>query len=495
MILYKMGMTLANTSRVIKQNTLCQRLCSDRQQKSNVLAYMTPIRLVVLFVDRTVKKINLTESDVYKVIPTTSNPIKIRLKKKKKYVFPKHNAYVTSHKMRNIVSSYVRIHCTMNERINQQFWMQYLHECASWFEHCGEITWWTWAEAKFPVFHPLFPRWQLLSDVVWKSLMASCWRLHHCWSNWCRHTRYLLTRPKQTDQILFLAKWQPGWSVLKFASEKQDLCAVWTKATQPFYTLLKALNMIQIFQTDFLSCGEYGNGRKRKLHYENHLLINTQSYWIQPSHNQRNNRPLANVSELLYCGCVMWLSFHFLTQILRRLAGEQSQQAKLAGCLHHFIVCAPSKDLSRSPNTSQLMIKHQGQDNVSECRCWETLRLMKIFQGLCAPWPIADGFWKCHSPVAEILHAGDTANTKVWIGCGMHNSQANKNFPWAICRLGDSWLAVMSGEMRMCLDVQYFHLYVKDRNMKFQSRGEKMDDTSTYRERDCPDNTLRDVSS
>lgn len=334
-----------------------------------------------------------------------------------------------------------------------------------------------------------------LTAVVWESLTASCWCLHHCCSNWGRCSRYLLTWPKRTDQISCLAKWKYGWSVLKFASEKQDLCAMWTKAAQRFYTLQKALNMIQIFQTDFQSCGEYENGRKRKLHYENHLLINTQSYWIQPSHNQRNNGPLANASELLYCGCAMWLSFHFLAQILRRLAGEQSQQAKLAGCLHHFIVCAPSKDLSRSPNTSQLMIKHQGQDNVSECRCWETLRLMKIFQGLCAPWPIADGFWKCHSPVAEIVHAGDTANTKVWIGCGMHNSQANKNFPWAICRLGDSWLDVMSGEMRMCLDVQYFHLYVKDGNMKFQSRGEKMDDTSTYRKRDCPDNTLWDVSS
>ncbi len=71
----------------------------------------------------------------------------------------------------------------------------------------------------------------------------------------------------------------------------------------------------------------------------------------------------------------------------------------------------------------------------------------------------------------------------------MHNSQANKNFPRAICRLGDSWLDVMSAEMRMCLDVQYLHLYVKDGNMKFQSRGEKMDDTSTYRKWDCPDNT------
>ncbi len=51
-----MGMTLADTSRVIKQNTLCQRLCLDRQQKSNVLAYLTQIRLVVLFVDWTAKK-------------------------------------------------------------------------------------------------------------------------------------------------------------------------------------------------------------------------------------------------------------------------------------------------------------------------------------------------------------------------------------------------------------------------------------------------------
>lgn len=327
----------------------------------------------------------------------------------------------------------------------------------------------------FPVFHPL---WQLHSDVVWESFTASCWHLHHYYSNWCRCSRYWLTRPKQTDPISSL-----GSSVLKLAFENQMgfMCSAENQKGP--------LDLIQIFQAAFLSCGEYGNGRKRKLHYENHLLINTQSYWIQPSHNQRNNGALANAAELLYCGCAMWLSFHVLAQILRRLAGEQSQQAKLAGCLHHFIVCAPSKDLSRSPNTSQLMIKHQGQDNVSECRCWETHRLMKIFQGFRAPWPIADGFWKCHSPVAEIVHAGDTANTKVWIGCGMHNSQANKNFPRAICRLGDSWLNVMSGEMRMCLDVQYFHLYVKDGNMKFQSRGEKMDDTSTYRERDCPDNT------
>lgn len=228
----------------------------------------------------------------------------------------------------------------------------------------------------------------------------------------------------------------------KVKKSKQDGWTAWMHGS---CTLQKALDMIQIFQPAFLSCSTYGNGRTRKWHYENHLLINTQSYWIQPAHNQRNNGPLANATKSLYCGCAMWLSFQFLAQILRLRAGEQSQRAKLAGCLHHFIVCAPSKDLSRGPNTSQLMIKHQGQDNVSECRCWETHRLMEIFRGFGAPWPIADGFWKCHSPVAEIVHAGDTASTKVWIGCGMHNSQANKNFPWAICRLGDSWLQVMSG--------------------------------------------------
>lgn len=41
------------------------------------------------------------------------------------------------------------------------------------------------------------------------------------------------------------------------------------------------------------------------------------------------------------------------------LAGKKSQWAKLACCLKHFIVCAPSKDLSRDLNISSLMIKHQ----------------------------------------------------------------------------------------------------------------------------------------
>lgn len=44
--------------------------------------------------------------------------------------------------------------------------MQNLHECALWFQHSGEMPWWMWAEAKFPVFYPLLPHWQLLSDVV-----------------------------------------------------------------------------------------------------------------------------------------------------------------------------------------------------------------------------------------------------------------------------------------------------------------------------------------
>lgn len=48
------------------------------------------------------------------------------------------------------------------------------------------------------------------------------------------------------------------------------------------------------------------------------------------------------------------------------LAGKKSQWAKLAGCLEHFIVCAPSMDLSRDLNISSLMIKHQ--ERRSGCR-------------------------------------------------------------------------------------------------------------------------------
>lgn len=124
-------------------------------------------------------------------------------------------------------------------------------------------------------------------------------------------------------------------------------------------------------------------GKEKKWHYENHLLINTQSpYSTRPSHTAIEIMACWKMrGELLCCDCATWLSFPLLPQIPRRLAVEQSQQAKLAGCLHHFIVCAPSKDLSRGPNTFQLMIKHQGQDNIYECRCRETHLPMKIFQG------------------------------------------------------------------------------------------------------------------
>lgn len=43
----------------------------------------------------------------------------------------------------------------------------------------------------------------------------------------------------------------------------------------------------------------------------------------------------------------------------------ESQQGKLAGCLHAFTVCTPSKDSSGGPHTPKLMIKHQGQHNVA----------------------------------------------------------------------------------------------------------------------------------
>ncbi len=113
----------------------------------------------------------------------------------------------------------------------------------------------------FQVFHPL---WQLHSDVVWESVTASCWCLHHYYSNWCRCSRFWLTGPKQTDPISLL-----GWSVLKLAFENQ---MGFTCSAENQKGLL---DLIQIFQAAFLSCREYGKGRKRKLYYENHLLINT----------------------------------------------------------------------------------------------------------------------------------------------------------------------------------------------------------------------------
>ncbi len=92
-----MGMTLANTRHVIKQNTQRQRLCSDRQQKSNVLAYLTQIRLVVLFVDWTAKKPTWNP-----MFTKWSKPHPIRLKSDFFGTHPicvcRHNVYVTSHK-------------------------------------------------------------------------------------------------------------------------------------------------------------------------------------------------------------------------------------------------------------------------------------------------------------------------------------------------------------------------------------------------------------
>lgn len=52
-------------------------------------------------------------------------------------------------------------------------------------------------------------------------------------------------------------------------------------------------------------------------------------------------------------------------KIARPLAVGESQQGKLAGCLHAFTVCTPSKDSSGGPHTPKLMIKHQGQHNVA----------------------------------------------------------------------------------------------------------------------------------
>lgn len=71
-----------------------------------------------------------------------------------------------------------------------------------------------------------FPHWQFLSDVAWESLKASCWRLHHCCSNWCRCSGYLPTWPKPTDQISFLAKRQYGCPVLKFIWKAGFMCSV-----------------------------------------------------------------------------------------------------------------------------------------------------------------------------------------------------------------------------------------------------------------------------
>lgn len=45
------------------------------------------------------------------------------------------------------------------------------------------------AQAKYSFFGSRFPHWQLLS-VVWEILLASCWRVHHYYSNRCRCIRY-----------------------------------------------------------------------------------------------------------------------------------------------------------------------------------------------------------------------------------------------------------------------------------------------------------------
>lgn len=52
-------------------------------------------------------------------------------------------------------------------------------------------------------------------------------------------------------------------------------------------------------------------------------------------------------------------------ELAQALAVGESQQGKLAGCLHAFTVCTPSKESSGRPHTPKLMIKHQGQHNVA----------------------------------------------------------------------------------------------------------------------------------
>lgn len=68
-------------------------------------------------------------------------------------------------------------------------------------------------------------------------------------------------------------------------------------------------------------------------------------------------------SLLLIRGIYAWL--WRMGKIARPLAVGESQQGKLAGCLHAFTVCTPSKDSSGGPHTPKLMIKHQGQHNVA----------------------------------------------------------------------------------------------------------------------------------
>lgn len=80
----------------------------------------------------------------------------------------------------------------VNKCMSQQLWTQYMHKNASCesstVTRCHDRQ---WAEAKFPVFRPLFPHWQLLSVVLWESL-ASCWRLHLYYVNWSRCIGYRL---------------------------------------------------------------------------------------------------------------------------------------------------------------------------------------------------------------------------------------------------------------------------------------------------------------
>lgn len=72
---------------------------------------------------------------------------------------------------------------------------------------------------------------------------------------------------------------------------------------------------------------------------------------------------LRRTESILIRGIYSWLWCG--GKIARPLAVGESRQGKLAGCLHVFTVCTPSKDSSGGPHTPKLMIKHQGQHNVA----------------------------------------------------------------------------------------------------------------------------------
>lgn len=72
---------------------------------------------------------------------------------------------------------------------------------------------------------------------------------------------------------------------------------------------------------------------------------------------------LRRAESFLIRGIYAWLWCR--GKIARPLAVGESQQGKLAGCIHAFTVCTPSKDSSGGPHTPKLMIKHQGQHNVA----------------------------------------------------------------------------------------------------------------------------------